>query len=65
MPFVREIRKKLGWTLGQEVPEYLKAVSWFDGDTGQLQSDDVVRGALGDRREEHAFCRRNWNTTTL
>ena len=38
MPFVREIRKKLGWTPGQEVPEYLKAVSWFDGDIGQLQT---------------------------
>ena len=38
MPFIRDIRKKLGWTPGQEVQESLKAVSWFDGDIGQLQT---------------------------
>ena len=38
LPFIHEIRKKLGWKPGQDVPESLKAVSWFDGDIGQLQT---------------------------
>ena len=39
---IRSIRKQLGWFFDPEsdvpVPEYLKAVSWFDGDIGQLQT---------------------------
>ena len=42
LPFIRSIRKQLGWFFDPEsdvpVPEYLKAVSWFDGDIGQLQT---------------------------
>ena len=38
LPFIRKIRERLGWKPGQAVPEWLKAVSWFDGDIGQLQT---------------------------
>ncbi|KAL7536826.1 LOW QUALITY PROTEIN: hypothetical protein ACHAXR_007426 [Thalassiosira sp. AJA248-18] len=38
LPFIRAIREKLGWKKGQTVPDSLKAVSWFDGDIGQLQT---------------------------
>mmetsp|Transcript_26066 Transcript_26066/g.56458 ORF Transcript_26066/g.56458 Transcript_26066/m.56458 type:complete len:159 (+) Transcript_26066:346-822(+) len=38
MPFVRKVREKLGWKVGQAVPECLTAVSWFDGDIPQLQT---------------------------
>ena len=38
MPFIRMICKKLGWKEGQPVPDWLKAVSWFDGDIPQLQT---------------------------
>jgi len=38
LPFIRAIREKLGWRPGQPVPDWLKAVSWSDGDIGQLQT---------------------------
>eukprot|EP00581_Thalassiosira_minuscula_P029319 CAMPEP_0183773492 /NCGR_PEP_ID=MMETSP0739-20130205/39167_1 /TAXON_ID=385413 /ORGANISM="Thalassiosira miniscula, Strain CCMP1093" /LENGTH=201 /DNA_ID=CAMNT_0026014477 /DNA_START=100 /DNA_END=702 /DNA_ORIENTATION=+ len=38
VPFIRAIREALGWKKGQPVPECLKAVSWSDGDIGQLQT---------------------------
>ena len=38
LPWLRELRKKLGWVEGQPVQESLKAVSWCDGDIGQLQT---------------------------
>ena len=38
MPWIRELRKKLGWVEGQPVPKSLKAVSWCDGDIPQLQT---------------------------
>ena len=38
MPFIREIRKTFDWKPGQDVSECLKAVSWFNGDIGQLQT---------------------------
>jgi hypothetical protein len=42
LPFIKSIREKLGektgWKVGQPVPEWLTACSWFDGDIGQLQT---------------------------
>ena len=38
LPFIRSIRKKLGWIEGTDVPEWMRACSWFDGDIGQLQT---------------------------
>ena len=32
LPFIRKVREKLGWKPGQDVPDRLKAVSWFDGE---------------------------------
>ena len=53
LPFIRSIRKQLGWLFDPEsdvpVPEYLKAVSWFDGDIGQLQTMIVRRVSLSTR----------------
>ena len=59
LPFIREIRKKLGWKPGQDVPESLKAVSWFDGDIGQLQTmlyeaHEVLDDAKQICRNKHA-----------
>ena len=38
LPFICAIRQKLGWKRHQPVPPSLKAVSWFDGNIGQLQT---------------------------
>ena len=38
LPFIRAIRKLLGWKPGQPVSEWMKCLSWFDGDIGQLQT---------------------------
>ena len=38
LPWIRELRKQLGWVEDQPVPENLKVVSWCDGDIGQLQT---------------------------
>ena len=38
LPFIREIRKTLGWKEGQPVADSMKCVSWCDGDIGQLQT---------------------------
>ena len=49
MPFIQELHKALGWKVGQPVPDCMKAVSWFDGDIGQLQTMiDEAREALDD-----------------
>ena len=39
---VRNIRNKLSWAPGQGVPEYLKDVSWFDGDICRTAPDIAV-----------------------
>eukprot|EP00985_Skeletonema_marinoi_P012818 scaffold6265_cov120-Skeletonema_marinoi.AAC.10 len=55
LPFIRSIREKLGWKKGQQIPDYLKACSWFDGDIGQLQTMiDEAREALD---EAEKICR--------
>ena len=38
LPFIAAIRKKLGLLEGQEIPEWMTAISWFDGDIPQLQT---------------------------
>ena len=38
MPWIRELRKKLGWVEGQPVLKNLKAESWCDGNIPQLQT---------------------------
>jgi len=38
LPFIQSIREEFGWKPGQEIPEWLTAVSWFDGDIPQLQT---------------------------
>ena len=38
LPFIDAVRKDLGWKEGQPVAESMKAISWFDGDIGQLQT---------------------------
>ena len=39
VPFIRKLREDLGWTPGDPVPEWMTAVSWFDGDIlPQLQA---------------------------
>ena len=37
-PFIKSIREALGWKEGQEIPEWMTAISWFDGDIPQLQT---------------------------
>ena len=38
LPFVEAIRKTLGWKDGQEIPDWMTTVLWFDGDIPQLQT---------------------------
>ena len=38
LPFIDSFRKELGWKEGQPAAESVKAISWFDGDIGQLQT---------------------------
>ena len=38
LPFIQGLREKLGLRPGQEIPEWMTAVSWFDGDIPQLQT---------------------------
>ena len=38
LPFIAALRKKLGLIDGQEIPEWMTAISWFDGDITQLQT---------------------------
>ena len=38
IPFIGAICKTLGWGDGQEIPEWMTTLSWFDGDTLQLQT---------------------------
>ena len=38
LPFIKSIRMKLGWKPGEPIPEWMTAISWFDGDIPQLQT---------------------------
>ena len=38
LPFIAQVRKKLGLVEGQDIPEWMTAISWFDGDIPQLQT---------------------------
>lgn len=76
LPFIQAIRERLGLKEGQSVPEWMKAVSWFDGDIGQLQTmlfearealDEAERG-VGRSRTHHpkqTLCCGNGHSTTL
>ena len=37
IPFIKSICEALGWKPGQDIPEWMRAVSWFDGDIPQLR----------------------------
>ena len=38
LPFIKSIREALGLKPGQNILEWMTAVSWFDGDIPQLQT---------------------------
>ena len=38
LPFIKSVREAFGWEPGQQVPEWMTALSWFDGDIPQLQT---------------------------
>ena len=38
LPFIKSIHIKLGWKPGEPIPEWITAISWFDGDIPQLQT---------------------------
>jgi hypothetical protein len=38
LPFIKSVREAFGWEAGQQVPEWMTSISWFDGDIPQLQT---------------------------
>ena len=53
VPFIHKLREDLGWTPGEPVPEWMTALSWFDG-------GETLVGKGSNNLVRHVFC---WNPT--
>ena len=38
LPFIWSIRQQLGWKPGKKITEWMKEISWFDGNIPHLQT---------------------------